>query len=134
MQVPHDRGLAGHSDGDVLTHAVADALIGALGRGDIGQWFPDTDERYQGINSLQLLRSVSEALAVMPKDLDAQEQSMSKPRQQMTKATLNRFRKRLTDYSLRAQALAGAMTEQTRTSIGSDAAGNLGAEVSVPIR
>lgn len=60
--MPHDRGLQGHSDGDVLTHAVADALIGAAGEGDIGRWFPDTDERYRGAESLGLLQTVAERL------------------------------------------------------------------------
>lgn len=63
VHVPHPRGLQGHSDGDVLTHAVADALIGAIGEGDIGRWFPDTDEQYRGARSLDLLESVREALA-----------------------------------------------------------------------
>jgi 2-C-methyl-D-erythritol 2,4-cyclodiphosphate synthase len=62
FEVPHTRGLAGHSDGDVLSHAIADALIGAAGGGDIGQWFPDTDERYRGIQSLLLLTHVATAL------------------------------------------------------------------------
>jgi 2-C-methyl-D-erythritol 2,4-cyclodiphosphate synthase len=63
VDVPHPRGLQGHSDGDVLVHAVTDALIGAAGRGDIGQWFPDTDERYRGADSLALLREVVGSLA-----------------------------------------------------------------------
>jgi 2-C-methyl-D-erythritol 2,4-cyclodiphosphate synthase len=63
VTVPHMRGLEGHSDGDVLTHAVVDALIGAAGRGDIGRWFPDTEERYRGVNSLDLLGEVARALA-----------------------------------------------------------------------
>jgi 2-C-methyl-D-erythritol 2,4-cyclodiphosphate synthase len=58
VSVPHVRGLDGHSDGDVLTHAVIDALVGAAGRGDIGRWFPDSDERYRGAESLALLRQV----------------------------------------------------------------------------
>ena len=60
VQVPADRGLAGHSDADVLTHAVADALLGALALGDLGQHFPDTDPRYRGISSLRLLDAVAE--------------------------------------------------------------------------
>lgn len=60
VEVPAERGLAGHSDADVLTHAVADALLGALALGDLGQHFPDTDPRYRGISSLALL---AEALA-----------------------------------------------------------------------
>jgi 2-C-methyl-D-erythritol 2,4-cyclodiphosphate synthase len=58
VEVPADRGLAGHSDADVLTHAVADALLGALALGDLGQHFPDSDPRYRGISSLRLLGEV----------------------------------------------------------------------------
>ena len=58
VEIPHDRGLAGHSDADVLAHAIADALLGAAGLGDIGQHFPDTDERYAGADSMALLRDV----------------------------------------------------------------------------
>ena len=57
-----DAGLAGHSDADVLTHAVIDALLGAAGLGDIGQHFPDTDERWRDADSLELLRSVRDML------------------------------------------------------------------------
>jgi len=56
VRLEHDRGLAGHSDADVLAHAVIDALLGAAGLGDIGQHFPDTDERFAGADSLELLR------------------------------------------------------------------------------
>jgi 2-C-methyl-D-erythritol 2,4-cyclodiphosphate synthase len=58
VTIPHERGLAGHSDADVLAHAVTDALLGAAGLGDIGQHFPDTDERWRGADSLELLRTV----------------------------------------------------------------------------
>jgi 2-C-methyl-D-erythritol 2,4-cyclodiphosphate synthase len=58
VEVPHERGLAGHSDADVLTHAVIDALLGAAGLGDIGERFPDTDATYAGADSLELLRTV----------------------------------------------------------------------------
>jgi 2-C-methyl-D-erythritol 2,4-cyclodiphosphate synthase len=57
VEFDHDRGLAGHSDADVLTHAIIDALLGAAALGDIGQHFPDTDERYRGANSIELLRA-----------------------------------------------------------------------------
>jgi 2-C-methyl-D-erythritol 2,4-cyclodiphosphate synthase len=60
IDVPAERGLAGHSDADVLTHAVADALLGALALGDLGQHFPDSDPRYRGISSLRLLGEVVE--------------------------------------------------------------------------
>lgn len=63
VTIPFDRGLAGHSDADVLLHAVCDALIGAAGLGDIGRHFPDTDPRYQGIDSRRLLRAVAQLLA-----------------------------------------------------------------------
>ena len=58
LHIPHDKGLAGHSDADVLCHAVTDALLGALALGDIGQHFPDTDSRYEGADSMALLRVV----------------------------------------------------------------------------
>lgn len=58
VEVPAERGLLGHSDADVLTHAVADALLGALALGDLGQHFPDSDPRYRGISSLRLLSEV----------------------------------------------------------------------------
>ncbi|HEY3587513.1 MAG TPA: 2-C-methyl-D-erythritol 2,4-cyclodiphosphate synthase [Myxococcaceae bacterium] len=57
VEIEHDRGLAGHSDADVLTHAIIDALLGAVAQGDIGQHFPDTDERYRDADSLELLRA-----------------------------------------------------------------------------
>jgi 2-C-methyl-D-erythritol 2,4-cyclodiphosphate synthase len=58
VEIPYERGLAGHSDADVLAHAVTDALLGAAGLGDIGQHFPDTDERWHDADSLELLRHV----------------------------------------------------------------------------
>ena len=63
VELAHDQGLAGWSDADVLTHAVIDALLGAGGLGDIGQHFPDTDERYRGADSLELLRETIAKLA-----------------------------------------------------------------------
>ena len=59
VTIPHIHGLAGHSDADVLTHALCDAILGALGRGDIGRHFPDSDPRYHGISSITLLEHVS---------------------------------------------------------------------------
>jgi 2-C-methyl-D-erythritol 2,4-cyclodiphosphate synthase len=58
VTIPFERGLAGHSDADVLAHAVIDALLGAAGLGDIGEHFPDTDARWAGADSLELLRAV----------------------------------------------------------------------------
>src|SRR6202167_5453829 len=63
VEVPHERGLDGHSDADVLTHAVIDALLGAAGLGDIGQHFPDTDERWRDADSMQLLARVLASVA-----------------------------------------------------------------------
>ena len=62
VRIPYERGLAGHSDADVLAHAVIDALLGAAALGDIGQHFPDTDERWRGADSMALLRAVVERL------------------------------------------------------------------------
>jgi 2-C-methyl-D-erythritol 2,4-cyclodiphosphate synthase len=63
VEIAYDRGLAGHSDADVLLHAICDALLGAAGQGDIGRHFPDTDERFRGIDSRELLRHVAKLLA-----------------------------------------------------------------------
>jgi 2-C-methyl-D-erythritol 2,4-cyclodiphosphate synthase len=60
VKIPYAKGLLGHSDADVLTHAVIDAIIGALARGDIGQHFPDTDTSLKGVDSLVLLKTVME--------------------------------------------------------------------------
>ena len=64
VAIPYEQGLDGHSDADVLTHAIMDALLGAAGLGDIGKLFPDTEERYRGISSLLLLRKVGEILKI----------------------------------------------------------------------
>ena len=63
VEIPHDRGLDGHSDADVLSHSIADALLGAMGEGDIGHHFPNTDEKIRGISSLEILRHVRTLLA-----------------------------------------------------------------------
>ena len=60
VNIPHHLGLLGHSDADVLLHAISDSLLGALALGDIGKHFPDTDEQYKGANSLELLACVYE--------------------------------------------------------------------------
>ena len=59
VKIPYEKGLLGHSDADVLLHAVSDALLGAAGLGDIGRHFPDTDPRYKGADSLELLKIVA---------------------------------------------------------------------------
>jgi len=63
VDIPFEKGLLGHSDADVLTHAICDAILGAAALGDIGQHFPDNDPKYLGISSLLLLRQVSELIA-----------------------------------------------------------------------
>ena len=63
VEIAHARGLEGHSDADVLSHAIADALLGAIGAGDIGQHFPNTDESIRGISSMEILKRVGNLLA-----------------------------------------------------------------------
>jgi len=65
VEIPHDKGLAGHSDGDVLIHAIIDALLGACTEGDIGKHFPDGDPKYKGISSVELLSEVRRLVAKM---------------------------------------------------------------------
>src|SRR2546427_12396787 len=62
VELAHERGLEGHSDADVLSHAIADALLGAIGAGDIGQHFPNTDESIRGISSIDILKRVTALL------------------------------------------------------------------------
>ena len=62
ITIPHHKGLLGHSDADVLTHAIIDALVGALALGNIGTFFPDTDAQYKGISSIVLLDKVMETI------------------------------------------------------------------------
>ena len=65
VEIEHEKGLLGHSDADVLVHAICDALLGAAALGDIGRRFPDTDEKYRGISSLTLLAEVGKMLTSM---------------------------------------------------------------------
>jgi 2-C-methyl-D-erythritol 2,4-cyclodiphosphate synthase len=74
VEIPHSHGLEGHSDADVLSHAIADALLGAVAAGDIGQHFPNTDESLRGISSIEILRQVTALLAennAHPMNVDA---------------------------------------------------------------
>ena len=63
VTIPYERGLEGHSDADVVVHALCDAMLGALALGDLGQHFPSTDERWRGVSSLHLLQHVTQLLA-----------------------------------------------------------------------
>jgi len=90
VTIPCDLGLAGHSDADVLTHAIMDALLGAAGLGDIGEHFPSTDNAYKDISSLDLLKKVSHFLSVkgwkvvnIDSTIIAREPKMSPYRKQM---------------------------------------------------
>jgi 2-C-methyl-D-erythritol 2,4-cyclodiphosphate synthase len=71
VEIEHDQGLSGHSDADVLTHAVIDAILGAGGGGDIGTMFPDDDEQWQGADSIDLLRTVVGTIAGPIVNVDA---------------------------------------------------------------
>ena len=70
VEIPSERGLGGHSDADVVTHAVIDALLGACDAGDIGEHFPDSDERYRGADSIVLLETVLARLGGLPVNVD----------------------------------------------------------------
>ena len=74
VKIPYEKGLLGHSDADVLLHAISDALLGAAALGDIGKHFPDTDERYKGADSLMLLSEVGNLIkkeGYAPVNIDA---------------------------------------------------------------
>lgn len=71
IEIPYERGLSGHSDADVLTHAVIDAILGAAGLGDIGEVFPDTDPAWEGADSIGLLRTVIGMLRGPVRNVDA---------------------------------------------------------------
>lgn len=71
VEIDYDRGLAGHSDADVVTHAICDALLGAAGLGDLGQHFPDDEERWRDASSLDLLRTVVGMIAGRALNVDA---------------------------------------------------------------
>jgi len=94
VEIPHERGLDGHSDADVLAHAVTDALLGAAGLGDIGEHFPDTDERWRDVDSIQLLQTVvamvgGEGLKVVNVDCTVvMQEPMLSPHRQAIRARL----------------------------------------------
>jgi 2-C-methyl-D-erythritol 2,4-cyclodiphosphate synthase len=62
IEIPFDKGLLGHSDGDALLHSLCNALLGAMAKGDIGEWFPDTDPQYKDIDSLKLVSRIAETM------------------------------------------------------------------------
>ena len=71
VEIPHSLGLLGHSDADVLLHAIMDALLGAAALGDIGKHFPDTDTAYEGISSIKLLEEVGQLLEKVIDNIDS---------------------------------------------------------------
>ena len=71
VNVPHEKGLLGHSDADVLIHAVMDSILGALALGDIGKHFPDTDEKYKGADSMKLLEFVYKQESTYEEDFNS---------------------------------------------------------------
>ena len=78
VKIPYEKGLLGHSDADVLLHAISDALLGAAALGDIGKHFPDTDPQYKGISSLLLLERVEFARHYLPQeDIDAMRENIA---------------------------------------------------------
>ncbi len=70
VEVPHTKGLSGHSDADVLSHAIADAILGAIGEPDIGYWFPPTDDSIKGISSLKILEKAAELVREKGGDIE----------------------------------------------------------------
>ena len=70
VEVPHTKGLSGHSDADVLSHAIADAILGAIGEPDIGYWFPPTDDSIEGISSLKILEKAAELVREKGGDIE----------------------------------------------------------------
>ena len=74
VKVPYEKGLLGHSDADVLLHAIMDSLLGAMALGDIGKYFPDSDMKYKGISSIGLLREVK---TIIEKELDKNNQCLT---------------------------------------------------------
>lgn len=109
VTIPHDQGLDGHSDADVLSHAIVDALLGAAGLGDIGRHFPASDPRWEGCSSLEFLREVRRMLAVAgwrPGNLDsviiAQEPRMGPHLPAMEQAVASALDMAVADVSIKA--------------------------------
>jgi 2-C-methyl-D-erythritol 2,4-cyclodiphosphate synthase len=114
IHLPHPRGLAGHSDGDAAIHALIDALLGAAARGDIGEWFPSTDERWRGVRSLEMLRQVWQALHAdgwrlenVDMTLVAAEPRLSGYRYQMRQSLSDALGCSITQVSLKATTTDG---------------------------
>lgn len=116
VKIPFEKGLLGHSDADVLTHAVIDALLGATANKDIGRHFPDTDDKYKGVSSVKLLSRVMETLGHRVINIDctvlAQRPKLS--------PYINRIRETLAGY---LQTDIGNVSVKAKTEEGADAVG-----------
>lgn len=116
VKIPFEKGLLGHSDADVLTHAVIDALLGATANKDIGRHFPDTDDKYKGVNSVKLLSRVMETLGHRVINIDctvlAQRPKLS--------PYIDRIRETLAGY---LQTDIGNVSVKAKTEEGADAVG-----------
>ncbi|SMO80062.1 2-C-methyl-D-erythritol 2,4-cyclodiphosphate synthase [Melghirimyces algeriensis] len=109
VNIPHPRGLEGHSDADVLLHAITDAILGALGKGDIGTHFPDTDPEFKGVDSAKLLEKVwtmVEESGLMLGNLDAtviaQRPKMAPHISRIRKRVANLLRADVSDINIKA--------------------------------
>ena len=114
VEIPYEKGLLGHSDADVLLHALMDALLGAAALGDIGEHFPDTDDAYEGASSLELLRAVSKILfchGFDPVNVDvtlvAQAPKISPYKEKMRENIAQALNLSLTDVSVKATTEEG---------------------------
>ena len=118
VKIPFEKGLLGHSDADVLTHAVIDALLGATANKDIGRHFPDTDDKYKGVSSVKLLSRVMETLGHRVINIDctvlAQRPKLS--------PYIDRIRETLAGY---LQTDIGNVSVKAKTEEGADAVGRV---------
>ncbi len=112
VKIPYEKGLLGHSDADVLTHAVIDALLGATANKDIGRHFPDTDEKYKGVSSVLLLSRVMEDLGHEISNIDctviAQEPKLSPHIDDIRENLAKYLRTDIKNVSLKAKTEEGA--------------------------
>lgn len=114
LEIPYEMGLDGHSDADVLIHAICDAILGALGRGDIGEHFPDTDVQYKDISSLELLQRVYElahqdgyGVNNIDAIIVAQEPNLKAFKQEMRKSIALKLNVKDTDVNIKATTNEG---------------------------
>jgi 2-C-methyl-D-erythritol 2,4-cyclodiphosphate synthase len=111
VEIPHDRGFAGHSDGDVVLHALVDALLGAAGAGDIGSWFPDDDPRWKDADSAVFVRTVLAQTGVRPLHVDVtvllERPALAPHREAMRARVAELVRLPLASVNLKAKTMEG---------------------------